>query len=402
MDQWKESPPEPELYPGPHLELFNPVRASKSSDSFHLFPMLPLELRNLIWWQSLACERLITVNWHKEKRAVTNSSLISTTSVVSSGQDLDESPVLFANQESRRAALQFYRIRIPCYIPEMGVSRPRTKGILCFNPDFDIIHLSSRIDNVQPRVFRNTGLDDFVTFALELRNIDPQRLGLRKVAFQPLSLAREAFRTEKQSHQLRQVMSGISGVMFLLVISRHGYKVHDGLFPKHYRGIPIDNNHVCFQRLPQDPRPIRHDLKQRFGADAWGETNTELQKVRSFARHWNHLRDIMEVQSPCDHKPVIVSKGWDYHSTEILERLKSENWFLQSCLAQEKARNPTEKGEETSEELKAAPQTAARFWIFPQEALGPALFDGSLEPKEEPEILDLTAYHPELALFDLD
>ncbi|GKU10167.1 unnamed protein product, partial [Fusarium langsethiae] len=98
----------------------------------------------------------------------------------------------------------------------------------------------------------------------------------------------------------------------------------------------------------------------------------------------------------------IVSKGWDYHSTEILERLKSENWFLQSCLVREKARNPTEKGEETSEELKAAPQTAAGFWIFPQEALGPVLFDGSLEPNEDPEILDLTAYHPELALFDLD
>ncbi|EYB23517.1 hypothetical protein FG05_35430 [Fusarium graminearum] len=340
---------EPKLHPGPHLELFNPL--PKPDRNFHKFSSLPPEFRTMIWRESLACERLITIGWRPYLRAA-KTPLITTTYVVKIRQYLGLHPALFVNQESRDVALSYYRIRIPCTSPRDKIFEGDVNGIFYFNPDYDTVV-----------VFGNDWLgswaNEFVKFAQEVQAADTKQLGLRNVAFHAVPRRLQniaALEKLSQNNGLRQVMSGLRSVTFVLAIRETG-----------------------------------SDFEQ-------------LLDIRPFASTWIHLRRTWKLQSPCEHKFSLTSRmRFSYDRSSILWILKSDNRVWQNSLISIKRAGLIPKGEETFEELKTAPQTAIGFWIFPVDALGLTPPEGAPGyTGEESAVLDLTAYHPELGLCDID
>ncbi|EKJ76555.1 hypothetical protein FPSE_03315 [Fusarium pseudograminearum CS3096] len=398
---------EPKLHPGPHLELFNPVPEPlpEPDRNLHNFSSLPPELRIMIWRESLACERLITIGRRPYLRAAKTSPLITTTYVVGIPQYLGLHPALFVNQESREVALSYYRIRIPCISPRYKLYEGDMNGIFYFNPDYDTV-LVFRDD------WSGSWANEFVKFAQEVQAADTKQLGLRNVAFHAVPRRLQtiaALEKLRQNNALRQVMSGLRSVMFVLAVYRReewsSRRASSSL--RYKRGIPVNGmQYTCFQRVPQDPRPsIQQDLRHNFGQIRENGSDFEqLLDIRSFASTWIHLRRTWKLESPCEHKFSLTSRmRFSCERSDILWILKNDNRIWQNSLITPKRKGLIPKGEETVEELKTAPQTAIGFWIFPVDALGltpPVGAPGYTG--EESEVLDLTAYHPELALSDID
>ncbi|KAI6765037.1 hypothetical protein HG531_012136 [Fusarium graminearum] len=391
---------EPKLHPGPHLELFNPL--PKPDRNFHKFSSLPPEFRTMIWRESLACERLITIGWRPYLRAA-KTPLITTTYVVKIRQYLGLHPALFVNQESRDVALSYYRIRIPCTSPRDKIFEGDVNGIFYFNPDYDTVV-----------VFGNDWLgswaNEFVKFAQEVQAADTKQLGLRNVAFHAVPRRLQniaALEKLSQNNGLRQVMSGLRSVTFVLAVYRQGeWSSSPASRSRYRRSIPANGmRYTCFQRVPQDPRPIQQDLRHDFAQiRETGSDFEQLLDIRPFASTWIHLRRTWKLQSPCEHKFSLTSRmRFSYDRSSILWILKSDNRVWQNSLISIKRAGLIPKGEETFEELKTAPQTAIGFWIFPVDALGLTPPEGAPGyTGEESAVLDLTAYYPELGLCDID
>ncbi|KAK6700592.1 hypothetical protein SNK05_013422 [Fusarium graminearum] len=390
---------EPKLHPGPHLELFNPL--PKPDRNFHKFSSLPPEFRTMIWRESLACERLITIGWRPYLRAA-KTPLITTTYVVKIRQYLGLHPALFVNQESRDVALSYYRIRIPCTSPRDKIFEGDVNGIFYFNPDYDTVV-----------VFRNSWslswANEFVEFAQEVQAADTKQLGLRNVAFHAVPRRLQNITTlEKlsQNNGLRQVMSGLRSVTFVLAVYRQE-EWSSSPASSYKRGIPANGmRYTCFQRLPQDPRRIQQDLGHNFAPIySYGSDFEQLLDIRLLASTWIHLRRTWQLQSPCEHKFILTSRMRFSHERSgiLCILIRSENRMWPNSLITLNRAGLIPKGEETVEELKTAPQTAIGFWIFPVDAVGLTLPEGAPGyTGEESEVLDLTAYHPELALCDID
>ncbi|KAG8670580.1 hypothetical protein FPOAC1_010005 [Fusarium poae] len=395
MDQSPASFSEPEVHAGPHSSSVNPIQAPNSSGSFKLFPMLPRELRDLIWWHSLARERLLMISllYHtRRRRAVTNSSLISTQIVLHLNQRLEPIPILFVNKESRRTALQFYRIRIPCYseCPFQSI-----KGILYFNPDFDIFHfeLFSLISRWAIH---------FVTLSQELQKVDPKGLGLRKIALDERNSYDAELDYFVQIDGLKQAISAIPCVMFSLeAIPRKKNDCVNDKFDEYDRSIsPNTALHPCVRRLPQDSRLVYGEMGCNFSYREYAFKGPAIQKTRCAAFFWMRLRDRLKVQSPCEHKLILSS------------RLSCECFFQASLEAHRcwrrrcKRINSTGQPEAPNKELETCPKTAHEYWIFPLEVLGRIPLEHP--SSEESEELDrttchnLTVYRPESALYALE
>ncbi|KAM0296024.1 hypothetical protein ACHAPM_010532 [Fusarium culmorum] len=397
---------EPKLHPGPHLELFNPVPEPlpEPDRNFHKFSSLAPELRIMIWRESLACERLITIGQRPYLRAAKKSPLITTTYVVTIPQYLELNPALFVNQESREVALSYYRIRIPCISPCDKIYEGDVNGIFYFNPDYDTAVVFGND-------WSGSWANEFVKFAQEVQAADTKKLGLRNVAFHAVPRRLQniaALEKLSQNNAIRQVMSGLRSVTFVLAVYRQGeWSSRPVSSSTRYRRVIPANGmrYTCFQRVPQDPRPIQQDLRHDFARiREHGSDFEQLLDIRSFASTWIHLRRTWKLQSPCEHKFSLTSRiRFSYDRRYILWILESENRIWQNSLITQKREGLIPKGEETVEELKTAPQTAIGFWIFPVDALGLTPPEGAPGyTGEESEVFDLTAYHPELTLCDID
>ncbi|KAF5228533.1 hypothetical protein FAUST_11019 [Fusarium austroamericanum] len=395
---------EPKLHPGPHLELFNPVPESvpEPDRNFYQFAGLPPDLRIMIWRESLACERLITIGQRPYLR-VAKTPLITTTYVVKTPQYLGLNPDLFVNQESRDIALSYYRIRIPCISPRDKIYEGDVNGIFYFNPDYDTVIVFGND-------WSGSWANEFLKFAQEVQTADTKQLGLRNVAFHAVPRRLQniaALEKLSQNNGLRQVMSGLGSVTFVLAVYRQGeWSLGPASRSRYRRSIPANGmRYTCFQRVPQDPRPIQQDLRHDFAQiRETGSDFEQLLDIRSSASTWIHLRRTWKLQSPCEHKFSLTSRmRFSYERSAILWILESDNRVWQNSLITLKREGLIPKGEETVEELKTAPQTAIGFWIFPVDALGLTPPEGAPGyTGEESGVLDLTAYHPELALRDID
>jgi len=167
----------------PHLQIIN---GSSESDTrrFTLFPKLAPELRLLVWGFALSHNRFIELNiaWPDmyedmgRERAARGTPFYSTTNEygriitggeytitvrfkkdrpISQARGVLNSPMLSVNRESRNAALQFYRVRIPCRYevvePFIGDRRPFDSrnedremlghAVLYLNPEHDYVYL---------------------------------------------------------------------------------------------------------------------------------------------------------------------------------------------------------------------------------------------------------------------
>lgn len=116
----------------PHLQIINTV--PNGTGVFPQFTRLPLELRSMVWEQSLCRERLIRVElrpgsspehlYEDQERTVRKqaeaSLQLSESFLIVLRNRHEISKLLRVCSESRQAALRFYRVQVPCYYKQLG------------------------------------------------------------------------------------------------------------------------------------------------------------------------------------------------------------------------------------------------------------------------------------------
>lgn len=178
------------------------------------------------------------------------------------------SELLRVNSESREAALEFYRVHLPCRLTRgatgEGTTRPE---ILHFNPEYDLLHISPE----------SPVRDTLVDFLYHLKTThDPHRVclfnltvglddlnvnDLDRLEFSDLdSRVRTAFvETFTQLREVFFVSTPRAGRQTLDYQSK--IPASETIFS---RSFPIIATALTFKRLHRDPCPIAQDLRQVF------------------------------------------------------------------------------------------------------------------------------------------
>jgi hypothetical protein len=394
-----------------HLQLFNLEHATpgvRSDATFHPFPLLPPELRLKIWRLSLERRRIFRIfidnyDFHPDvKDADQPDEDTHCYAVVAGHQTL--SKLLRVNSESRQAAMEFYRARIPCRFsanPDDTRRQGATEmhsGTLYFNPEHDFMHISSEV----------YGQLTLVEFLHRLKTVyDSGGVGLLNLAVHVndlLSVERldpiDVQPAYKQSFV--ETLSQLRNVYF--VVHAPGVRICEGWRSGYCgdvffnRSMPILGTSPTFEVLPRDPRPIAKDLRRTFtGQDRGQRAYGQLQDL--FKTWGAEPKDIqyrlLVASSPPGH--VVSTRA---SANEWLDKEdKYWNWLAVG--------GKSSPGREASssnitwpplklphEDLQVVPQPAVGFWLFPQEVvIGSELGMGPLH--------DLTKYWPELALTSL-
>ncbi len=168
-----------------HLQIINPSYCGGEDVLFSLFPKLPTELRLRIWRLSVERHRLIEVevealpdsgdDAHRPPYSTTNAlnKLISSRNYAVTVQGFRlHSKLLRVNSESRKEALRFYRVHIPCYLRASRRVERSIKSTLYFNPEYDFIQLEAG----------GPVETTFVDFLHDIRAYDPRDAGLVNLA----------------------------------------------------------------------------------------------------------------------------------------------------------------------------------------------------------------------------
>ena len=146
--------------------------------SFPHFPRLPIEIAHSIWKQALQQHRLISITvsdtkWHPVWQT-DHLQLEAKNGLgkVTSGKNYKLrvtthhalTPLLRTNRESRKAALEFYRVHIP--YDRVGYGEERC---LYLSPEWDFVHVFVETKR-HPEVFAD--------FVHDLRAYDPRGVGV--------------------------------------------------------------------------------------------------------------------------------------------------------------------------------------------------------------------------------
>ncbi|KAI1740155.1 hypothetical protein F4680DRAFT_419826 [Xylaria scruposa] len=403
-----------------HMQIINPVH--NGSGSFTLFPLLPTELRLGIWQLSLHRSRLINVElpqWHKwhspklpdETRRTQNERGILSVkdySITVTGSQL-LSKLLRVSSEARQAALQFYRIQIPCCFE---LDEKQGFGMLPFNPEYDILHFKSPM-----------GVS-FMDFLHDLRVHDPQGVGLLNLALAhdavtglrivDLSMLEAATRVA-----FTDTMANLREVYFVNLETAgrvhlgprggihtvHGFEIH--------RSRPIISTIPTFDRLKRDPRDgMTRDLSRVFVGTF--DPRRMIWDWEYLLKKWqiHHLHKSPEYR-------FLVASGWGNgrmakKMKKISDRDTAAEWLKDEDQRWEQGQQRHAAGilrrggkvpVESPEELEHVPRPAIGFWLFPIEAIGPLPGPESLiNPEEftfrwEPKrVVDMREHWPELCL----
>ena len=427
----------------PHLKIFTSGQITHDERSnFPLFLLLPQEIRLKIWRHSLQRQRIIKLHLECQTEQTATEAAERTgfaskseryCAVVDGYQVLTK--LLRVNSESREAALNFFRVHLPCSLvggaTGEGTTRP---GTLHFNPEYDFLHISSE----------SPVKDTLVNFLYHLKTIhDPHRVGLLNLAMDVNGLnahdlgelessdldsrVRTAFvETLTQLHEVFFVSTPCAGRQILGWQS--GIETSETILN---RSFPIMAMAPTFERLHRDPRPIAHDLRQVFVGTS--DPRGMLHLWRQLLKRWGVSPPQIEYRfylafTPISQGDQIYDRGsairwlqkeddawtkpWEGGSAESsLDQdqekadkplpgfsifFKMKNMKIRVGALSEKYRN---------EDLEKAVKPAFGFWLFPVEALGALPEEGLSEdegfyPKPN-QILDMTEHWPELALFSL-
>lgn len=411
-----------------HLRFINPDYKSYELSSFHLFPLLPKELRLKIWRHALERQRIIKVllkfTFPKSQR--TDSVDLSKPGSecycpVVDGYQL-YSNLLRVSQESRDETLKFYRVHLPCRFtkaekwealePFRGRSLGREEieertstGTLYFNPEYDFLHII-------PEFYTKETLIEFIC---HLRTTyDPRRIGLRNLAMNLNDLnANDLFQLQPSDLQpevrraFKETITGLYEVFFvenprvgrqvLGILS--GLPTSDTMFN---RSFPIMAMPPAFDRLCRDPRPITQDLKQIY--TGMGDTRHMLHLF-----HRNILKkfdvDLSQMQTQYQ---LLLSFDPMAGGHQIADRHSAAEWLRkEDDQWTDRSKWPPGANREKfqNENLEDAVRPAFGFWLFPMEALGPYPEQGVSEEqgyrRAQNTMVDLRAHWPELALMNL-
>ncbi|KAI1857165.1 hypothetical protein JX265_011366 [Neoarthrinium moseri] len=380
---------------------------------FSRFTLLPAELRLHIWICSLEKHRLLEV-WldpptdpgKAPPYSTTNAlnKLISGGSYTATVQAVHlNSKLLRVNRESRKAALSFYRVHIPCYLQAFreiprglqGKPAKRAKEPLYFNPEYDFMQLRTR----GPAEFT------FVDFIHDLKAYDPQNVGL-------LNLALAVNGMNAGLHMLVNISQPSAKAAFVKTLSQlqeiiwvaQSYCGRAIMGPlEDFHGVGVQFNHSMpikaitpsFDLLRHDPRSVESDLKYVL---------TGTIDPRQMRVDWQELLtkwDIRQAQPPRERVlfayrvPSYSQQVYDIKTAESFLRAEEENWLRsQQQFHQMILKLAGKVPVEGPEELAQAVRPAVGFWLFPAEALGALEGDVGRVKK----VFDMTGYWPELAL----
>ncbi|CVK97650.1 uncharacterized protein FMAN_11645 [Fusarium mangiferae] len=373
-----------------HPSILNPVM-TKSNLSFHLFPQLPKEIREMVWTQSLTCERYIAVElW---SRSVRGGGFYLQKSL-SRGPPVDEqyrlvlvnpprpSAIFGTSTESRASACRFYRVHLPCFL--LRRSQSAAPGTFWFNPELDTLEIR--------------GLESFTNFAHDFWRHDCQKAGLRNVCFDARTRLSfdDFYQLAASPDQLRQVVSRLEHVTFIYYteddrvdMAFRRYSNWAPSYPRtlhHLRSLPIAGATGSFSRQ-RDLRPMEDGILNCAFISAFFDVG---RIVRSWQSGFRRLR----ATKPCDFRLAYATGAFQIpfiaDRADAMEYLMDEEEKWQECFDNASAsppRGPWLFLNGVPEQLDSQLQTAFGFWTV------------SLEPQDQ--VASDYPHQPELCLFHL-
>ncbi|KAF4473579.1 hypothetical protein FAGAP_12973 [Fusarium agapanthi] len=386
-----------------HPSLFNPAEAT-SNLTFHLFPDLPKEIRDMIWMETLICERYIAVElWGRNQphSKFYRQELLPYRPPAKPEYRLvlmnpPRPNALFGtNAESRANACRFYRVHLPCY--SVKGSQLHAPGTFWFNPELDTLEIH--------------GLEHFTTFANDLWRHDREKKGLRNVSFKiknSLSFNR-FYKLGASSDQLRQVVGRLEHVTFIhytwdrvnLAFGKYSNSCVGRPFPLMYpRSLPVAGGTGSFSRQ-QDPRPIEIDVLNSVSLVEFPNFN----RIAIALMNWFQQ---LRAGRPCVFRFAYAAEGLqrpsitDRASAMAFLKDEGEKWqefFYDARMSPQ--RGPCRFEDTVPEQFDSQLQTVFGFWSFPLEPRGPFSKDYPRPISLWEPFYDFSAYQPELCVFHL-
>ncbi|KAI8623020.1 hypothetical protein F5Y19DRAFT_405723 [Xylariaceae sp. FL1651] len=386
--------------------------------SFPQFALLPWELRDQVWRYALRRRRIIRVDLHP-----TNPSDLN-------GQDSGDpehfgrfvlcvngprllSKLLRVNSQARHAALEFYRVRLPCLLVNPGVEPSNlVVGTLLFNPEYDVLQFGGMPG-------RSYWADLFTNIA----KYDSRRIGLRNIAVSLTDIGgslRNDDLDEYKSPAFIEAAKNIREVYLITETTSYHLENAKKLYnvpaptgqPLHHptpitqKFSPLMYNGSAFDLLHRDPRCVREDLARLFlGLD---DIPKEISDWKLILREWGI--DPSHVESSIlfeyhDANPCLPSGDMlrNLSRHEALQSVYLKNFATHSLLS-EPASSSTPAirltVEEQALELEKGERLAFGFWLFPLDAFNEAT--RLQHPnRHNLNVWDLSNYWPELGLFHI-
>ncbi|CAJ2503799.1 Uu.00g111930.m01.CDS01 [Anthostomella pinea] len=387
-----------------HPEPFNSTYPLAAD--FPKFGELPKELRLQIWESSLQRHRIIKVTLSpRELPQDEEQSRNCLGRAARCARYRDDvrghqvlSKLLTVNSEARQAALQFYRVHVPCSFYHGDISEDR---FLPFNPEFDFLH-------IRP----GRGAESFAYLVHDLKTYDPLEVGLLNLAMdgdniRALRKVEPSRLDAPTSRAFEDTMSKLRQFYYLCV--ENAGRVWLG----YLSGVPAMRSRIAFHRscpiwskiptfdlVPRDTRPCGGDLQRVFVG-----TCDPREMVIEWRQHLDRW-GIRHRQGQIDYSVLISCK----RPTKRIRGRDSARQWLREEQAEweqglEEVASSTRQGSrigttDSSEEI-ATP--AVGFWLFPTKAIGP--FPDTQElmewnPKGK-RVLDMMDHWPGLGLSHL-
>ncbi|KAF5677539.1 hypothetical protein FHETE_1590 [Fusarium heterosporum] len=330
---------------------------------------------------------------------------------VRSKWELKTSNLFRTTNESRRAALAFYRVQIPCWYkpkerkywgtPEVMPSSkgPGVRKTLYICPELDTLEIQ--------------WLEFFKYFAHDVWASDPRHVGLVNLALKTRGLTSIPKQIPISGRDTTRLKQAVLRIERLIVASDRIQRMWHGPLNgvvairdhEAHRNVPILGAVLGFQRLPNDPRIDRQHLKRVYtgkGDPKW------------WFYTWFRLLMLLGVE----HSHKVDYRFAAYHSTgERIHNRESAAKWVRSEDEKFTTKVTTMLGQRqfncrifdrSTQDIERAPQQAIGFWLFPMESLGPLPNINEVPDRYSnfpgmdcDWFLDMSEHIPELCLSDI-
>lgn len=315
------------------------------------------------------------------------------------------SKLLRVNRESRQAALEFYRVAIPCRFStsddeaetrRMELSTRR--GTFYFNPEWDFLHLT-------PEPVAEETLLEFIH---RLKTVhDPRGVGLLNVAFEGNDLVGvETVDPAKVEPGIKEsfmkTLAQLRNVYFVnyTAAGRHCEGWRSGYCGEVFfnRSMPIMGRAPSFELFQRDPRAIGQDLRRVLTGLSKARVAEQMESL--FASWGARPRDVQY--------RFLLAFKWQgpdsiYDRDSARRFVKKEDDYWNWCAVGGYA--PGDRSRPfgnikwpaikiPEEDLQSVPRPVVGFWLFSTDFLT----DG--EPRNT-HVTDLSNYWPQLAILSL-
>jgi hypothetical protein len=393
-----------------YLQIFNPI--PDQCPDFHQFARFPPEVRWLIWEQALSHERWINIHVKSAKRDKTTTPWRrGMYEIIVACKGWKISKLFRITRESRRVALSFYRVKLPCWATwDAYLNRQEEMRI--------ILYICPELDT-----FQIVTMAHFEYFAHDVWAHDPLHVGLVNLA---MSCERHRLYVglslrSRNKNLLKQTLLRVERFAVLNTTSPErwlgdkpqrrwpGNQSRDPtslLSSPVYRACPIDGGILSFERLPYDPRLSEEHLKQVYTGpgDPRMQFHAWFRLLRLLEIKHNHKVDYR--YGLCRSKS---SSNGRQDRDAATEWIRKDEKSIQSSLQELCAANDLDYPSPADQGLEQAPQQAIGFWLFSLESIEP-LADTNVMFKQYSSdrqldryfdcnrFLDMTKHKPELCL----